>query len=239
MKRKAEQSPEGSGENRKGSKQIMDELKTMMEGIQTNIKNGMDNLNEKLDKVLEDFEAVKAKAENNRENIDDLYEKENILSKTTVELEKRIEMLEKQQRKNNIIIKGFPYSREETFTNLQTEIQKFFRESLNINPSCIVKCLRVGKAKYELVILNDSYIKGKIFMNFKTFKDRNPNNQIKIGDDLSKSEADKVNMLLKARLDARAVGHRVEFRRGILKVNGVIQEIVNGKITPKETNMDH
>ncbi|KAJ8724729.1 hypothetical protein PYW07_015687 [Mythimna separata] len=162
---------------------LFDQMKIEMEK-QTNTL--FEKMNEKLEPLIEDNKILKFKVEM---------------------LEKKIEYLEKEKKRNNILLFGLEEKENSSFHLLQ-RVQGIFKEDLKINleTSDVSKIYRIGLSKENkkrpvLITFADSWKRSEILKQKKSLKD------VYVTEDFPKEVLEKRRELKTKLLEERAKGN--------------------------------
>jgi len=144
-----------------------------------------------------------------------------------VQNEERLETLEMEIKKKNLIIWGIDDDLNETPDILEKKLVQFLRHSLKISEcgDIIDDCFRLGKFRTDatksrgvMLKLTKEKHRRTIFTNIKNLK----NKDIKIESDLTPLARKKKSILLKKRREAINEGKVVRMTDNILKIDGVV-----------------
>jgi hypothetical protein len=143
----------------------------------------------------------------------------------------RIDKLELDKTKDNIIIQGIPYNQSETPDQLRQAVTSLISKELQVTTTNIIKeTYRIGKPTDQnrrvVVKLNDYKLKYRLFTTYNSLQ----NPKFIIMNDVPYDMRKKKKILLKARYDARKEGKNANFVKGDLFINNVKQVIVSGKV---------
>lgn len=185
----------------------MDEVKSMLLAITSKL----DAMNDRLEILHSANKAM---------------EQENVQIKTKIEEQnKRIEYLEREIRRNNIVIKGVEEVENENRNSLELKFSDIIKDlSVNLNPrSDIEKIHRIGKIQFSnssrrpiLVKLSSGMKKTEIMENTKKLKGRD----IWIEEDYTKQIVDERKELVPLVKQARQMGVSAYIRYNKIIING-------------------
>ena len=171
------------------------------------------------------------------ETINELEKTIKTQSEQISDLKKRIVRIEKDNKKQNVIISGVPEDKQETSEMLNNKIINILQNELktNITPS---KIHRFGpttqRNKYIRVTLPTEQDKFKIFSNIKNSNLRK--NNIFINEDLPKETNYDRKLLRDKKKEETAKGSDCVLKGDKIKINNIWHKICDGKIQPIQQN---
>lgn len=187
----------------------------MFEQIQLQMKS----LDDKIGVILKDMECVKS--ENNK------------LKERVVAQEQKIELLEREVRRNNLVIKGLDENvGEELSVTKEKIVQTVKKLGIEINYQTDIDEIRrlgkptTGKTRPVLLKLTTRGKKMEILKNTNRLK----GTDIWIDEDYTREVQEERRQLLVPLKEARKKGHKAYLRHNKLLVNGDIYEIENGEL---------
>ncbi|KAK4874204.1 hypothetical protein RN001_013564 [Aquatica leii] len=140
-------------------------------------------------------EMLKIQEENAklRKENDNIKKENQEIKKELTEIRRNLEVIDKENRKNNIVIQGMKIRTNETGTIIP-QVEKFIKDYLEVEAK-VKDAITLG-TNVCLVKLKNGKDKEKIMIN-KTMLGKIPNEKIYINDDLTKKEREKQNQLRK------------------------------------------
>ncbi|KAK4885034.1 hypothetical protein RN001_001305 [Aquatica leii] len=140
-------------------------------------------------------EMLKIQEENAklRKENDNIKKENQEIKKELTEIRRNLEVIDKENRKNNIVIQGMKIRTNETGTIIP-QVEKFIKDYLEVEAK-VKDAITLG-TNVCLVKLENGKDKEKIMIN-KTKLGKIPNEKIYINDDLTKKEREKQNQLRK------------------------------------------
>lgn len=186
-------------------------------------KDDMEEIKRMFAQINTKLTAVQEKLDKNEETISELKHENQRLIKTIKVQEERLEQVEREIRRNNIIIQGLPDIDGENQEGVKEEIQGVLREiGVEINPLVDIKettklgIYKPNKKRPILVKLQTWDKKMEIFKRTKELKGKD----IWINDDYTKKVQDDRKILIPHLKQAKQQGHRAYLRHNKLIVNG-------------------
>ena len=162
----------------------------------------------------------------------------NSLQDQITQLQKQLLNVEKEQKRNNILVIGVPeIPGDETKQMLTATVNKIIVELLKtteITPEDIFRIgVRGSRARPIKILLKSCQDKYKIFAHTKNLKGTNCN--ISFKNDLPTQLQEEQHLLLVKRRSALDNNHKVELRGQILTIDGVKWHVKNKEVVLMET----
>lgn len=186
----------------------------------------MDEIKQMLQQVMTSLDDIKTEQMTYREDMNALRKENSLLKTAVTNLEKRVHMLERKDRKNNIIIKGV--NTDEIKGNDKTE--DYIKESLGVDVS--VRSVQQIKNSMLLVQLESWEEKMEVMGNKKKLK----GSKVYIENDLTKEERRIQAEIRKVAQEERKKGKKAVARYNKLLVNDQVWIWDHDKQTIKPKN---
>lgn len=193
----------------------MEELKQIMISMSNELKNEIKNSCDQLKKTNEEIKSLREEMKRREEEWRkerELWscEKKNLLDRVK-KMEDKLERQEKNDKKNNIIIKGLDTEQRD----IKEVTQEFVKKELNVEPK-IREAYTVGKRRLIVVKLEDFHTKLAIMKKKSKLGDK----KVYIENDLTQREVSIQATIRAHARDERAKGNvaRVGFQK--LSING-------------------
>lgn len=217
-KRKANKSPPKQNKREEGKLDLILTMITDMKMEQHEIKKELEGISREQKSLSLELKNLKLENEKlSRENSE--IKKENIDIKNELrEIKATAEWLEKENKKNNIIINGYTI-RETEQVNIINEISRFMKE--NLDTEIKIKAARKIGTKTCVVTLYNELEKEKVMR--EKIKLRNVEGEkIYINDDLTKKEKEKQRTIIQIAKEAKEKNKNVKVGYNKVTIDGVV-----------------
>lgn len=193
----------------------MEKIQVMFEQIQLQMKS----VDDKIGVIMKDMEGV-------------ILENNNLKERVVVQ-EQKIEMLEREIRRKNLVVKGLNENiREEPSVTKEKIVEMVQKLGIEINPETDMDEVRrlgkptMGKTRPVLLKLTTRGKKMEILKNTNRLK----GTDIWVDEDYTREIQEKRRQLLVPLKEARKKGHRAYLRHDRLVIDEGIYEMENGKL---------
>lgn len=186
-------------------------------------KEKMEEIKGMFKQISTQLTAVEEKLDKSTETISELKQENQRLKKTIKDQEERLEQVEREIRRNNIIVQGLADIDEEKQEEVTKKVQEMLRDiGVEINPDADIKeitklgTFKTNKKRPILVKLQTRNKKMEIFERTKELKGKD----IWINDDYTKKVQEDRKHLIPHLKQAKQLGHRAYLRYNKMIVNG-------------------
>ena len=122
----------------------------LMEQQESNFKNFLTIVNEannkRLDTMMKEISELRESLHYTQKDVDVLLAKEKVNHKTLTSFLPKIDYLDSQSRRNNIVIDGIPESENENWAESEKKVREIFDEKLKLTNMEFERVHRTGKS---------------------------------------------------------------------------------------------